>query len=86
MKLIPLSPPIKVWYKPLPKFPNIFWPIIDIRVSYQDKSLPQPIFSLVDSGANFSILHMEVAGALGFNLKKLGPPKTGGTSVRQDID
>lgn len=35
----------------------------------------------MDSGASFSILHIEIAEALGVNLKKLGEPKPGGTSV-----
>ena len=61
MKAIDLASPIKVWYKPLPKFPKVPWPIVDIKLSYKDKTLPQSVFSLIDSGANFSILHMEVA-------------------------
>lgn len=81
MKPIELASPIKVWYKPLPKLPKIPWPIIDINLSYNNRALPQSVLSLVDSGANFSTLHMEVAEALGFNLKKLGEPKPGGTSV-----
>ncbi|PJC27957.1 hypothetical protein CO054_02740 [Candidatus Shapirobacteria bacterium CG_4_9_14_0_2_um_filter_39_11] len=81
MKPIELASPIKVWYKPLPKFPKIPWPIVDIRLSYKNKTLPQAVFSLVDSGASSSFLHMEIAEALGFNLKKLGTPKPGGTSV-----
>lgn len=81
MSIVELAPPIKVWYKPLPKFPKIPWPIIDIKLAYKNKTLPQPVFSLIDSGANFSILHIEIAEALGFNLKKLGEPKSGGTSV-----
>jgi len=81
MKPISLAPPIKVWYKPLPKFPKILWPIVDIKLSCKNKFLPQSVLSLVDSGANFSVLHMELAEALGFDLKKLGKPKPGGTSV-----
>lgn len=81
MKPIDLAPPIKVWYKPLPKFPKIPWPIVDIQLSYKNKTLPQPVLSLIDSGANFSILHMEIAEALGLNLKKLGKPNLGGTSA-----
>ena len=81
MKPIPLASPIKVWYRALPKFPKILWPIVEIKLSRQKNSLPQPVFSLVDSGANFSILHPEIAEALGINLKKLGPPRPGGTSV-----
>lgn len=81
MKPVKLAPPIKIWYKPLPKLPKIFWPIIDIRLSHHNKSLPQPVLSLVDSGANLSILHLEVAEALGFDFKKLGAPRPGGISV-----
>lgn len=81
MKPIQLAIPIKIWYKPLPKLPKISWPIIDIELSHKSKSLPQSVLSLVDSGANFSILHSEIADALGFDLKKLGEPRPGGTSV-----
>ncbi len=81
MKPAQLAPPIKVWYKPLPELPNISWPVIDAKLSYKEKNLPQPVFSLMDSGASFSILHLEVAEALGFNIKKLGPPSLGGLSV-----
>lgn len=77
MKSIQLAQPIKIWYKPLPKFPKFPWPIIDIELSYKSKSLPQSVLSLVDSGANSSILHSEIANAMGFNLKKLGKPKPG---------
>lgn len=81
MKPIQLASPIKVWYKPLPKFPKITWPIVDIRPSQDNRSLPQPILALVDSGANYSILHIEVAKFLGFDLKKLGKPQPIGISV-----
>ena len=81
MKPIALAPPIKIWYKALPKFPKALWPILDIKLSYKDISLPQPILALVDSGANFSMLHPEIAEVLGFNLKKLGPASPGGISV-----
>lgn len=81
MKPIQLATPIKIWYKPLPKFPKILWPIIDIRLSYGDKTLPQPILAPIDSGANHSVLHPEVAEALGFNKKKLGEAKYPGASV-----
>lgn len=81
MKPVKLGLPIKIWYKPLPGFPRTYWPIVDIKLSYKNISLPQPVLSLVDSGADFPILHMEVAEALGFDFKKLGPPLRGGTSV-----
>lgn len=81
MKPIPLASPIKIWYKPLPRIPKIFWPIIDIKLSRSIKSLPQPILALVDSGSSHSVLHMEIAQVLGFDLKKLGAPLTGGISV-----
>ena len=79
MKPILLSPPIKIYYKPLPKSNNP-WPILDINLSYKNKAYPQKIFSLVDSGANVSILHPQLAEYLGFDLKKLAP-KVGGISV-----
>lgn len=66
MKPIELSSPVKVWYKALPKFSKIIWPILDVRLSHGDLVFSQPLLSLVDSGANFSILHPEVAEALGF--------------------
>ncbi|MFH1832911.1 MAG: hypothetical protein ABH816_01955 [Candidatus Levyibacteriota bacterium] len=72
---------IKIWYKSLPLLPKVPWPIIDIKLSNQKISLPQPLLTLVDSGANLSILHPMVAEALGFNLKKIGPAKPGGISV-----
>lgn len=81
MKPIPLASPIRVWYKALPKFPKALWPILDIKLSYKGNRLPQAILSLVDSGANISMLHPEIAEAIGFNLKKLGPPVPGGISV-----
>lgn len=81
MKPIPLATPIKIWYKPLPKIIKLLWPIIDIGLSTSVKSLPQPVLALVDSGSSHSILHMEIAEFLGFDLKKLGPPQPGGISV-----
>ncbi len=81
MKVLLSSPPIKIWYKPLPKLPQISWPIIDIKLSHKSISLPQAVLALVDSGANKSILHQDVADILGFDLKKLGLPAGGGTSV-----
>lgn len=81
MKPVQLGPPIKIWYKPLPKLPKIPWPVVDINLSCKGKDLPQPVLSLVDSGANSSILHLEIAEVLGFDLKKLGKPQAGGMSV-----
>lgn len=81
MKPIELAPSIKIWYKSLPKIPKIPWPIVDIKLSRKNKALPQAVLSLVDSGANASFLHIEIAEALGFNFKKLGAAKSGGTSV-----
>lgn len=81
MKPIQLASPIKIWYKPLPKFPKISWPIIDIKLSHQTQSLPQPILALVDSGASYSVLHIEIAKFLGFDFKKLGAPITSGVSA-----
>ncbi len=77
MKQIYFQTPIKIWYKALPKFSKILWPIIDVRLNHKGISLNQPLSALVDSGANQSILHPFVAEALGFNLKKLGPSEKG---------
>lgn len=77
----PLSPPIKVQYKPLPIQPSSYWPILDIKLAHDGKITPQPILSLIDSGANGSILHIELAELLGFKLKNLGRATKGGTSV-----
>lgn len=81
MKKINLQTPIKIWYRPHPRLPKVLWPLIDVKFSYKDQSFPQLLPSLVDSGANMSILHPLVAEALGFDLKKLGNPKPGGVSV-----
>ncbi len=81
MKQNPFQMPIKVWYKVLPGKGNVIWPILDVRYSFGKISIPQPLLSLVDSGASDSILHPLVAEALGFNLKKLGVLKSGGLSV-----
>lgn len=81
MKPIQLAMPIKIWYKPLPRFPKTFWPIIEVKLSYKSQTLPQPVFALIDSGSNISILHPEIAGILGFDQKKLGMPKDSGLSV-----
>jgi hypothetical protein len=69
--------PIKIWYESLPKLPNIFWPIVETKLSYKNFSLPQSIHALIDSGANRSILHPLIAEAIGFDLKKLGVPTQG---------
>lgn len=65
---------------PLPKS-RILWPILDVGFSYQNKTFPQKILSLVDSGANVSMIHLQLASYLGFDLKKLGQSKPGGISV-----
>ncbi len=80
MKKTPLQTPIKVWYKTHGD-PKILWPILDIKLEHNGISFPQPLRSLVDSGASHSILHPVIAEALGFDLKKLGTPKSGGVSV-----
>lgn len=76
-----LQTPIKAWYKSLPGTTRVEWPIVDIKLSNKNISLPQPLFALVDSGANQSILHPVVAETLGFNLKLLGSAHKGGVSV-----
>lgn len=77
MKQNPFQTPIKIWYKVLPGRGNVRWPIIDIKLRNQKISIPQPLLSLVDSGANQSILHPFVAEALGFNLGELGNTQKG---------
>lgn len=72
-----LATPIKIKYKALPKLPTVSWPIVDVNLSYKREILPQPVLSLVDSGANSSIIHIEIAQALGFSAKKLGRPQKG---------
>lgn len=86
MKKSFLQIPIKIWYKALPKLPNILWPIIGVRLSHNGISLPQPFNALVDSGANRSILHPLVAETIGFNITKLGPPKKGGLSASGEYE
>src|SRR3989344_2755118 len=80
MRPIPLSSPIKIFYKPLPNT-NLLWSILDVDISYKGKAFPQKILSLVDSGASTSILHPQLATYLGFDLQQLGLPKAGGISV-----
>lgn len=48
--------PIKIWYKALPKFSKILWPIVDVKLNYSG-ILIQPFSALVDSGASHSVLH-----------------------------
>lgn len=73
--------PIKIWCESLPKLPQILWPIVELNLHYKDFSLPQRIHALVDSGANRSVLHPLIAEAIGFDLNKLGLPRTGGFSA-----
>ena len=80
MKPITFSASIKIYYKPLQNS-RILWPILDIELSSKGTSIPRSIGALVDSGANLSILHPQLAQYLGFDLKKLGSPKAGGISV-----
>ena len=75
-----LQIPIKVWYKPLPLLPNIRWPILEVLLSSNNIVLPQPVLSLVDSGASMSILHTDLANIFGFTQSNLGRPITA-TSV-----
>ncbi len=72
---------IKIWYESLPKLPKILWPIVELKLKYENSSILQRIHALVDSGASHSVLHPLVAESLGFSLKKLGVPKSGGLSV-----
>ncbi len=86
MKSSGLLTPIKVRYQALPLYPKISWPIVEADVSIGSKSLPQPLLCLVDSGASMSVLHVDVAEALGVNFDKLGKSKIGGKSVSGDYD
>lgn len=70
MKQIPLATPIKVKYKILPGYPKVFWPILDLQLSYKGNNFPYKILALVDSGASISILRPEIAEILGFNLSQ----------------
>ncbi len=79
MKPIQLATPIKVWYKPLPKLPKAFWPIIDIKLSFKDKVLPQLIFALIDSGSSHSVLHPEIID----NPNLIWPPILGEDTIFQ---
>ena len=80
MKPITFNSPIKIHYKSLQNS-KILWPIIDTELSYQNNFMPHSVDALVDSGANVSVLHPQVANYLGFDLKKLGISKPGGISV-----
>lgn len=77
----PFQSPIKVWYEAYPQSSKVLWPILKVSLKHGNLSLPQPVRALVDSGANRSILHPMVAEALGFDLKKLGQPKSDGISA-----
>ena len=76
-------PPIKVDYASLPRLPLTKWPLVEISLSTRDKSLPQSLFALVDSGANISIFHFEVAEFFGYTARNL-QFKTRGKSVSGD--
>ncbi|MBI2327230.1 retroviral-like aspartic protease family protein [Candidatus Curtissbacteria bacterium] len=84
MKPVILQPPIKIWYKTLPGFSKIIWPILDIKLSINSFVLPQPIFSLVDSGASISIIHPQIAEILGFDRERLGKSRSSGKSASGD--
>lgn len=73
--------PIRIWYESLPKLPQILWPIVELKLSYKDFSVPQRIHALVDSGSNRSVLHPLIAESIGFNRKKLGLPRIAGFSA-----
>lgn len=72
---------MKIWYRRLPEHPGNFWPILEIRLRSKNANFSQSVFALVDSGASISILHAELARALGFDLQKLGQPIQAGQSV-----
>lgn len=72
--------PIKIYYQRLPGVPVAKWPIVEVKFSH----LPQPILALIDSGASNSILHPEIADALGYPKSKLGDPQFQGKSASGD--
>lgn len=61
---------IRIRYKSLP-LNNMLWPLLDIGIESKGVKIPQKIFALVDSGASNSIIHIELAQVLGFDLSKL---------------
>lgn len=76
----PTAPPIKIYYQALPGTREKIWPLVDIRLTNANNVPVQPFSALVDSGANISILHPEVAEILGFHKHDLQYRK-GGKSV-----
>lgn len=72
-----IDTPIKVRYQAHPLFPRDLWPIVSIKLIRKEFSTPQSTFALVDSGANKSLLHIQAAKVLGFDIKKLGKSEKG---------
>jgi|SRR3989344_3002974 len=65
-------------YTTLPGLPiDTKRPLIPIRFIYKEKST-LPILSLVDSGADYSYLTVEIADLLGISLKGIKPQKSFG--------
>lgn len=65
-------------YTTLPGFPkDTKRPLIPVKFIYQDKST-LPILCLVDSGADYSYLTIEIADLLGINLRGIKPQKSFG--------
>lgn len=58
-------PPIKIKYEPLSGYTVTYWPLVKIYLTSKSVSLPQPIYALVDSGSNISILRPDIAEFLG---------------------
>jgi len=83
MPEIQYNPTIKVRFEPLPHDPKSKWPLIQVQLSFGKLIIPQDIITLVDSGANISIIHSDIAAALGFPKNKLKFNK-GGKSVSGD--
>ena len=77
MRKFDLQTPIKVRYRAHPLFPKDLWPIVDVKLIHKEFSIPQSIFALIDSGANKSLVHLQVAELLGFDVKKRGKPERG---------
>lgn len=68
----PYESPIKVYYRKLPKLlgQGIDWPLIDIGLTHEEKTIAPKLLALVDSGASNSILDPEIAEYLGFKLNR----------------
>lgn len=63
-----MQPPVKIPYATLPGINSELWPIVQIELATaRSTRFLNPLPALVDSGANASVLHPDVADALGFD-------------------